>query len=276
MPHKNRSRVITKYPGSVKIRHIAVLGTRESMGYKIRFDQNQKLELKDQLNSGVRVLNIGVRATSNRFAVHKRAWFLNTMFGSVIQTVWTFLDANPGEIVFMLIHKSYSEASDVNKSHCEILRHYMNRRMITNWTLDDSIAMHRGNLLLATIGDKTFGECIMDLKPQCRLSSQLIRVEYHDRQIQTKIRELKALQEASFSENYQCFISFLSDDFMVSRWDAAVEGTDRYCDQPINFFMADYFWNSNRGFIVLIADYPTQELIDQVNYSNFFFFPAIY
>lgn len=267
----DHSEFLKRLPDERRINEIALSGSHLSA-----VDNNQDLTIADQLKFGVRVLDISVRAIFNTFALHYHDSFLNYMFSEILCDIDKFLKNNPQEFVILLLKQGYTPASDVTKSNCEILSDYdYKKRFIKNWSLNDTIGMHRGRLLLATIKDQSLSECIVTLNTQCKLSSDFnLRNVYRTGLMAHKYFEINQLQKFSLENNhYRCFINILGVDYRNSfaPRQLALEGFDAVkmkCHKPINYFMANRFLKPRSGLIIVLADFPTQELIDRVNYSN--------
>lgn len=260
------SKYITNLRGGRKLNNLALVETHDSVTYNIVWHRTQEMDLSDQLVNGIRVWELGLRVESNKLKIHTILHDLKMTFERAIEIMRAFLKKNPGEIGFSFIYSVNSSETNF----CQVLNGYLHANddlLVKDWSLNDTIEMHRGKMLLGTIGDRVFSQCVKNLEPECRLSSQGRVSIFGERQIQAKQRELRRLQEASFFEDYQCFISFLSGDFMDSSYEMAVRGT-KQCDEPINHFMADYFENSHRGLIILKAAFPTANLVNQVYHSN--------
>ncbi|NUK61905.1 phosphatidylinositol-specific phospholipase C [Streptomyces lunaelactis] len=74
--------------------------------------QCQNTTIADQLNSGIRFLDIRCRVTGGSFAIHHGAAFQNIMFGDVLIYCRDFLNAHPSETVLMRVKQEYSSDSD--------------------------------------------------------------------------------------------------------------------------------------------------------------------
>ncbi|MEU0393299.1 phosphatidylinositol-specific phospholipase C [Streptomyces sp. NPDC006208] len=72
----------------------------------------QNTTIADQLNSGIRFLDIRCRVTGGSFAIHHAAFYQNLMFGDVLVACRDFLAAHPSETVLMRVKQEYSEESD--------------------------------------------------------------------------------------------------------------------------------------------------------------------
>ncbi|WP_371616633.1 phosphatidylinositol-specific phospholipase C [Streptomyces sp. NBC_00454] len=72
----------------------------------------QNTSIAQQLDSGIRFLDVRCRVTGGSFAIHHAAYYQNLMFGDVLVACWNFLAAHPSETVLMRLKQEYSEESD--------------------------------------------------------------------------------------------------------------------------------------------------------------------
>ena len=72
----------------------------------------QNTTIAQQLDSGIRFLDIRCRVTGGSFAIHHGAFYQNLMFGDVLVACWNFLAAHPTETVLMRVKQEYSSDSD--------------------------------------------------------------------------------------------------------------------------------------------------------------------
>ncbi|MFJ6798304.1 phosphatidylinositol-specific phospholipase C [Streptomyces sp. NPDC091268] len=72
----------------------------------------QNTSIAEQLDSGIRFLDVRCRVTGGSFAIHHGSFYQNLMFGDVLSACWNFLAAHPSETVLMRLKQEYSEESD--------------------------------------------------------------------------------------------------------------------------------------------------------------------
>ncbi|MFB7917909.1 phosphatidylinositol-specific phospholipase C [Streptomyces sp. NPDC056061] len=72
----------------------------------------QNTTIAEQLDSGLRFLDVRCRVTDGSFAIHHGAAYQNLMFGDVLGACWDFLAAHPTETVLMRVKQEYSEDGD--------------------------------------------------------------------------------------------------------------------------------------------------------------------
>lgn len=283
--HEDRSNLLSQLPYTQKMNNISLPGTYISAGYEGSYTfENQYLNLSEQLKYGIRVFDFGIRPTSNRFALHNRVYFLNIMFGHALNIFNEFLEKHPDEFVIAIVRQIHSSASDVDINNCEILNRYYDRfNVVKKWSLDGVIGMYRGYILLATIGDEygdSFSKCITDLRQQCKLSSSIDRNLWSDENfVGVKFMEMMSLQEASFTENYKCFINIIANYYEEKSLSELIavrsSYSNVYCQEPINYQMSQRFRNPHRAMVIILADFPTQELIDRIIDSNLVADPSV-
>ncbi|MFD9793685.1 phosphatidylinositol-specific phospholipase C domain-containing protein [Streptomyces sp. NPDC059070] len=99
--------------GATPLRQLSVPGTHDSGA---RFGgpwvKCQNAVIADQLNAGIRFLDVRCRVTGDSFAIHHAAFYQNLMFGDVLIACRDFLAAHPSETVLMRVKQEYSTESD--------------------------------------------------------------------------------------------------------------------------------------------------------------------
>ncbi|KAH0555601.1 hypothetical protein KQX54_020328 [Cotesia glomerata] len=272
--HVPRKRVISHLSDSLKLRELALIGTRHSASNSAKFE-TQELTISQQLNYGVRVLDSAIWSSSNVFWLYGwSAYFMP--FDEFLRKVNSFLTANPREFVMILMREEWKPKSDVTKSYCKIVQYYRDladgHRIVTKWSVEDTIGQHRGKILLAGL-DLAFNKCDFDVTNNCRVQRTSIPTDSTS-DLEDKWIDVKNFHDQIHRNNSgHCFINFLSDFSDGNTWILAVRGyfTKRYikCEAPINVRMASYFSNPHRALIIVMADYVTQELVDSILSTNF-------
>ncbi|MFK0045324.1 phosphatidylinositol-specific phospholipase C [Streptomyces sp. NPDC090741] len=72
----------------------------------------QNTSIAEQLDSGIRFLDVRCRVTGGSFAIHHGSFYQGLMFGDVLVACWNFLAAHPSETVLMRLKQEYSQDSD--------------------------------------------------------------------------------------------------------------------------------------------------------------------
>lgn len=207
-PFQNRQRFLSELPDSLAINKLALIGTHDSASTKnFPFTQTQVLSIKRQLESGIRVLDLRVRITDNKFALHHGPVFLNIMFGDAIIQVNNFLYDNPDEFVIVFLQEEY-ERYNSNLNPCQILENYIadfGLLVVMDWSLYDIIGNHRGKILLTTAGTG-FKSCLTPLSP-CEVQNT-----WKIDNLLQKRQLIREHQDKMFRRNIYspCYINYLS------------------------------------------------------------------
>ncbi|MCP3102813.1 phosphatidylinositol-specific phospholipase C [Myxococcus sp. K15C18031901] len=99
-------------PGSTSLAALSLPGTHDTMAYQSYggdLTQTQSLDLRSQLDAGVRALDIRCRHIDNAFTIHHGVVYLHVNFDDVLRTTIQFLNANPTETVVMRVKKEHTE-----------------------------------------------------------------------------------------------------------------------------------------------------------------------
>ena len=108
---------------------IALPGTHDSAAYGdwISSVKTQSLNFNEQLKYGIRVFDIRVRHTNNRFALHHGPVYLNVMFDSFLSNVNDFLKNNPSETVLFRLKEEWNADNNNTRELAETLQHYVSQ-----------------------------------------------------------------------------------------------------------------------------------------------------
>ncbi|MET7760990.1 phosphatidylinositol-specific phospholipase C [Streptomyces sp. NPDC005393] len=94
------------------VQRLTLPGTHDSGArYGGPWTECQNTTIADQLNSGIRFLDIRCRAFDNAFPIHHGAFYQNLNFDDVLGACRSFLSAHPSETVLMRVKQEYSEES---------------------------------------------------------------------------------------------------------------------------------------------------------------------
>lgn len=72
----------------------------------------QSLTIADQLNAGIRFLDIRCRHIGNAFAIHHGSIYQNLNFDDVLNACFSFLASNPGECIIMSVKEEYDPSNN--------------------------------------------------------------------------------------------------------------------------------------------------------------------
>ncbi|MCE9672524.1 phosphatidylinositol-specific phospholipase C domain-containing protein [Myxococcus stipitatus] len=99
-------------PGGTSLAALSLPGTHDTMAYQSYggdLTQTQSLDLRSQLDAGIRALDIRCRHIDNAFTIHHGVVYLHVNFDDVLRTTIQFLNANPTETVVMRVKKEHTE-----------------------------------------------------------------------------------------------------------------------------------------------------------------------
>ncbi|MEU8826660.1 phosphatidylinositol-specific phospholipase C [Streptomyces sp. NPDC048636] len=97
---------------STPVQRLTLPGTHDSGArHGGPWTECQNTAIADQLNSGIRFLDIRCRAFDNAFPIHHGAFYQHLNFDDVLGACRSFLSAHPTETVLMRVKQEYSEES---------------------------------------------------------------------------------------------------------------------------------------------------------------------
>ncbi|UTZ38624.1 phosphatidylinositol-specific phospholipase C [Vibrio campbellii] len=124
---------MNKINNDVKIRNISIPGTHGSAAlYGGDIPRNQTLSIDQQLDAGIRFLDIRLRHIGNAFAIHHGPFYQRQMFGDILLVVKSFLENNPTEFVFIRVKEEYS-AKNNSETFEDTFNRYVNSNSNIIW-----------------------------------------------------------------------------------------------------------------------------------------------
>ncbi|KAH0557913.1 hypothetical protein KQX54_012793 [Cotesia glomerata] len=246
--HKN---FFSRLPGAQKLNTLALIGTHNSATYKspLPIAQTQSLTITQQLHFGIRVFDIRVRRIDNVFTIHHDLMYMELAFGNIINDVISFLESYPQELVIMFMQEEYV-AENSNMNECEILlnkyilQHNNQKYFVQNWSVEDTIEKHRGKILLAS-SHRGFWQCTTKLP--CREQN-----------------------EWKLSSSFTLYHNVIMSPYEIANYPhQSSVNRKRFIQPSINQGMSEFFCNYGNVLYIVMADYPTTELIDTIVNSNF-------
>ncbi|MEU9297769.1 phosphatidylinositol-specific phospholipase C [Streptomyces sp. NPDC048266] len=101
------------HPDGTPLARLTIPGTHDSGArFGGPWSECQNTTIAQQLDSGIRFLDIRCRVTGGSFAIHHGPSYQNMMFGDVLIACRAFLAAHPSETVLMRVKQEYSSDSD--------------------------------------------------------------------------------------------------------------------------------------------------------------------
>ncbi|GAA4946226.1 hypothetical protein GCM10023224_32020 [Streptomonospora halophila] len=116
---------MSRLPDSTSLAALSVPGTHDTMAYDASpVSQTQESPLPEQLDAGVRALDIRTRHYRDAFPIHHGAEYLHANFTDVVVAATDFLRAHPGETVLMRLKQEHT-AEENTRSYEETLDSYI-------------------------------------------------------------------------------------------------------------------------------------------------------
>lgn len=257
------------------LRSVAFIGTHESASTYWYADKTQRKTITEQLEAGIRVLDMRVRSTHDAFAMYQNVLYMNQMFNDVVNDVQAFLQKHPREFVIMLMQEENTPDSST-KSNCQILEdHYFKQwpnLFAQRWNFRDYVGDHRGKILLAQRDNSGFSECSGVLYLPCKEQKDLDLAFFNGRE--KKWEKIRALQgEVSAKDHYyHCFINYLSAKSYWKSWETLANTYENpilwaYEEGMNNKFLSE-FKNPQNTLYIVMADFPFEELTNLIVDSN--------
>ncbi|QBA19909.1 phosphatidylinositol-specific phospholipase C domain-containing protein [Chryseobacterium indologenes] len=123
---------------NISISKLSIPGTHDS-GARIDAPlvsgtaKTQDLSIAEQLNAGVRFLDIRCRHIDNAFTIHHGAIYQNMNFDDVLNACYTFLQNNPSETIIMSVKEEY-DASNTTRTFEQTFDSYVQKNP-SKWDL---------------------------------------------------------------------------------------------------------------------------------------------
>lgn len=242
-------------------RHLSELsipGTHDSASlYGGDLVETQSWSLREQLDAGVRFLDIRCRHIEDVFTIHHGRVYQNINFGDVIQTVREFLDAHPTETVVMRVKAEYDPENNTRSFASTYLDRYVDPDPHL-WYRESSIptlgAVRRKIVLLTEeAGIDGIGWGTLDMQDDYSVPTTF--------DIPAKWSAVKAQLDDARAGNL--------DTWYVNFSSGAGGGAYPYTiARSVNESLFDALESTGRvGTIVM--DYPGERLIDRIISKNF-------
>ncbi|MBV8328234.1 phosphatidylinositol-specific phospholipase C [Chryseobacterium sp.] len=127
---------------NISIARISIPGTHDS-GARVDAPvvsgtaKTQDLSIAEQLNAGVRFLDIRCRHIDNSFTIHHGAIYQNLNFDDVLNACYSFLESHPSETIIMSVKEEY-DASNTTRSFEKTFDSYVQKKP-SRWNLGTNI-----------------------------------------------------------------------------------------------------------------------------------------
>lgn len=117
---------MSKLPDSKPLTDLSIPGSHDTMTFTASggWVKTQEVDLTQQLNSGIRALDIRLRHIGNSFTIHHGAFYLNSSFEDVLESSTDFLKAHPQETILMRVTHEYRD-ENVTRGFDDTFHDYM-------------------------------------------------------------------------------------------------------------------------------------------------------
>ncbi|MFJ9553810.1 phosphatidylinositol-specific phospholipase C [Nocardiopsis sp. NPDC101807] len=138
-PLAGHSSWMAALPDGASLSALSVPGTHDSGAWRGSvWSRTQDLTIAQQLDSGVRFLDVRTRHYRDAFPIHHGAEYLHLNFTDVVADVGAFLERNPTETVLMRLKKEHTEEENT-RSYEETLDHYIGQNPDTRDVLTERL-----------------------------------------------------------------------------------------------------------------------------------------
>ncbi|MUG93775.1 phosphatidylinositol-specific phospholipase C domain-containing protein [Scytonema sp. UIC 10036] len=124
---------------SLQLSEFTIPGTHDTCALhnklSIGFAKCQSMTLEEQLNTGVRFIDIRCRHINNIFAIHHGQIYQELNFDSVLNTCIQFLEKSPSECIIMSVKEEY-ESENCSRSFSETFDSYIQK---DKWYVGETI-----------------------------------------------------------------------------------------------------------------------------------------
>lgn len=142
-------------PDGTDLRTLTIPGTHDSGArHGGWWTECQNTSIAEQLNSGIRFLDIRCRLFDGAFSIHHGAVYQHLNFDDVLGACRDFLTAHPTETVLMRVQQEYSEESA--EAFAQVFEGYLDRGWRSLFRLDTSLpalGRARGHVVLLADSD---------------------------------------------------------------------------------------------------------------------------
>ena len=121
---------------------LSIPGTHDSGALKETISgtaKSQNLSIAEQLNAGVRYLDIRCRHINNRFAIHHGVVYQNLNFDDVLNACFNFLNSHPKEAIIMSLKEEYIPSNNT-RTFAQTFDAYV-KQNASKWSLSNNVPL---------------------------------------------------------------------------------------------------------------------------------------
>jgi 1-phosphatidylinositol phosphodiesterase len=150
----SRPNWMSALPDTAHLADMSIPGTHDTMARAVTLvAETQQSALPEQLNAGIRALDIRARHFKDHFTIHHGVVYLNANFTDVLRQMTDFLKAHPREAVLMRLKEEHTPEGNT-RSFAQTLKWYLEQN-------PETAPLARDHLWQPTHGDQqapTLGE----------------------------------------------------------------------------------------------------------------------
>lgn len=148
-PQKNWMK---KLPDYRRLGKVSMPGTHDTASFfGGDITQTQSISITQQLEAGIRFLDIRIKHEKNKFEIYHGIQYQYTTFDKVLDDITSFLKNNPSEVVLMRVSQAGEEKGNTrsfNDTYKDYLNKYKNFFAYPNKNYDPMLCQIRGRILL--------------------------------------------------------------------------------------------------------------------------------
>lgn len=247
---------------------ISIPGTHDTCSYNVAkiagagFVRTQDLSINDQLNAGIRYLDIRCRHIDNKFVIHHGSFYLNLNFDDVLNMVSSFLKQNPSETILMRVKLvEYKDGDGNTRSYDDTFRDYDARYPNLFWRNNNnnnpSLGIIRGKVVVLRNG-------LDDTRYGLNLGSFIIQDNADVYDFTVKVSSIIPFFKKAINGEKR-IINHLSG------YHAFPAHTPYDIAEHTNECMLDLISLNSPSYVGIIpADYPTKDLIAAIIRTNLY------
>jgi len=253
------SQWMKRLPQNALLSSLSIPGTHDSgalhNGLSFGFARCQTLTLKEQLDSGIRFLDIRCRHQRDRFQIYHGVIKQRISFAQVIRVCEEFLDENPTEILLMSIkEESTSEeiTRDFQATFIAEIAPFRDRWFIAN--VNPSVDDVRGRIVLI---DRV---------------GELGGLDWNKMNLQDDYQALPEIKKQKIAQHFDAARGGDSDQWFLNYCSGTVPSRlinpESYASQINPFLFEQVKARQGHRLGVVIMDFPSQEIIEAIVMSN--------
>ena len=255
------SKWMKRLPQNVLLSNLSIPGTHDSgalhNGLSFGFARCQTLTLREQLDSGVRFLDIRCRHQRDRFQIYHGIINQRISFAQVIRVCEEFLDDNPNEILLMSVKEESTSEEITRDFQATFIAEIAPSR--DRWCIAEvnpSVGDVRGRIVLVDRVGKLGG------------------LDWNKMNLQDDYQALPEIKKQKIAKHFDAAMGDGSGQWFLNYCSGTVPSRlinpESYATQINPFLLEQIKARQGHRLGVVIMDFPSQEIIEAIVMSNRF------